>query len=78
MATEQQQLPPSKRQRGDDLAVEEEEAEEIEPVTSLTDLPASVLMRIHDLLLVDVFPFAGEADFRASKVGAPCMLAWHC
>jgi hypothetical protein len=49
MATED---PPSKRQRGEEFAVEQE-AEEIEPIASLTDLPASVLMRIHELIIGD-------------------------
>jgi hypothetical protein len=49
MATED---PLSKQQREEELAVEQE-PEEIEPITSLTDLPASVLMRIHELILGD-------------------------
>jgi hypothetical protein len=47
MATED---PPSKRQRGEELDVEQE-AEDIESFTSFTDLPASLLMRIHELIL---------------------------
>jgi hypothetical protein len=83
MATED---PPSKHQRGQELDVEQE-AEEIEPITSLTDLPASVLMRIHELIIGDECAVLGGsrlANFpsKLHSVGAsaglpPCKAAPH-
>jgi hypothetical protein len=58
-----QQLPPSKREREEELDAEQE-AEEIEPITSLTDLPASVLMRIHERILGG----AAKTHYRSRKL----------
>jgi hypothetical protein len=50
MATKEQP-PTCKRQKGEELDVEHKAAEEVEPITTLTDLPATMLMRIHELII---------------------------